>query len=219
MARASSATLVLVGTAAIGLVGCSRTFRASITEPNPMAYRATDSALPRSTGLYIETRDMELPSSFRLRNTAQFVVVSHDRLRFHVTLNHKWKEMTDITGWDVRLEDDRGHSLRPETKEISTNKHKTHMWDMERRSVLPPSESGSPVITEGQTVSEDFARVSPGIANDGYRERVPLASVDTYRGQGDYVFHAKNLFDRNVQRVTLVMKRKGIEYRFTWNLY
>ena len=212
--------------AVLGVVfaaGCTRTIRVSSTEPNPMALRQVDidEGLPRSTRLSIETRDMEMPSSWRLRNTAYFAVISHDRLRFHVTLNHKWKEMTDINTWDVRLEDDRGNVFRPETKERKNNKHRTHMYDWERRSVIPSNQPGSPVIQDGQTLTQvgSYANIADGVANDGYRERVPLASVDTFRGQGDYVFHAQDLFDRNVRRVTLVMKRAGLEYRFTWNLY
>ncbi len=195
---------------------CMRTLRASTTEPNPMSFVREPSEEPRSSALHITVRDMEMPSTERLHNTAYFVVKSHDRLRFHVVLQQKWKEMADIKGWDVELQDDRGHRFVPESKEEKNNKHKTNMWDYERRSVIPPNNPGSPVMTEGQTVSSNFAYAN-GIPQDGWRERVPLASVDWFKGQGDYVFHARDIFDKNVKRLTLVMRREGLEYRFTWN--
>ena len=61
----------------------------------------------------IELHDMELPRSFALMNSVYFVAVSKDRLRFHVTLHHKWEDMSDPTRWRVWIEDDRGQVYHP----------------------------------------------------------------------------------------------------------
>lgn len=68
-----------------------------------------------SMSLTIETRPM--PPSIesrgllrwvRLANTAYYVVVSRDRLRFHLTLRNTWEEMSDLRTWDAWVEDERG---------------------------------------------------------------------------------------------------------------
>jgi hypothetical protein len=195
---------------------CTTRLKASTTEPNPMTFARQPSEPALSSRLLIPTRDMEFSSHDWMTNTAYFSVVSRDRLRFHVTLQHKWKEVTDIKSWDVHLEDDRGHVYEPESTEEKNNKHKSRIYDYERRTVLPPQYPNSPELVEGQTISQDYA-TRQGIPNDGWKERVPLASVDTFKGQGDYVFHARDIFSPTTKRVTLVMKRDGLEYRFTWN--
>src|SRR6185503_17196940 len=175
----------------LGLLGiaCGTShFGASTTQPNPLV-AFPNQATHRSQKLYIDVRDMELPRTFKLRQSAYFNVVSRERVRFRVMLVHKWKEIADITTWRVRLEDDAGHVYFPETKESAYDDHITKMWDWEKRSV---------VLTQ----FGDIAKVN----DDGYRERVPLASVDVFQGAGDYVFHAKDLFHKNLKRLTLCME-------------
>ena len=58
--------------------------------------------------------DMELPAMLRLANSVYFVAVSRDRLRFHVTLLHKWEEIADPSTWRAWIEDDQGRRSAPE---------------------------------------------------------------------------------------------------------
>jgi hypothetical protein len=50
----------------------------------------------------------------RLANTAYYVVLSRDRLRFHLTLRHTWEEMSDLRTWDAWVEDEHGVHHEPE---------------------------------------------------------------------------------------------------------
>lgn len=177
--------------------GCTKTLQASAVQPNPL--KNPHETLRRSEQLHILVRDMELPRQVLLRNSAYFSVVSRDRLRFHVTLQHKWEEWTDVRGWDVWLEDENGTRYRPESKENRTNAHLCRMWDREIRSVR-------------YNAYGDIAKVN----NDGYLRRVPFESIDIFRGEGDLVFHARDLFHQNRQKLVLVMRRQGVEYRWSW---
>jgi hypothetical protein len=144
---------------------------------------------------------MDVPRTFKMYNTAWFSVVSKDRLRFHVVLVHKWEEMADPSAWNVRLEDDRGRIFYPVGKEKRSNKFTTAMWDTERRSLLYNS--------TGEVVGSwhNIAR------------QTPLDKVDMFKGQGDVVFYARDLLDPSIKRLTLIMERDGVEFRFTWHLY
>lgn len=89
------------------VAACSKAWSADTMTP-PIVFGAT---LETRTSLpaVIEMGDMQLPHSMRLLNSVYFVAVSKDRLRFHVTLHHKWEDMSDPTRWRVWIEDDRGH--------------------------------------------------------------------------------------------------------------
>lgn len=75
-----------------------------------------DKAARTSMPLTIVMRDMEL-RYLRLANTAYYVVVSRDRLRFHLTLLHKFEAMSDVRTWDAWVEDE--HGVRHELEDIS----------------------------------------------------------------------------------------------------
>src|SRR5262245_42066255 len=114
-----------------GGVGCTMTtLHASTTQPNPLV-AFPNQATHRSQKLFIDVKDMELPQTFKLRQSAYFNVVSKERLRFRVMLVHKWKEIADVTTWKVSLEDDQGRRYYPESKESSYDDHMTRMWDRE----------------------------------------------------------------------------------------
>jgi hypothetical protein len=200
--------------ATAGAAGCSTTtLNASTTQPNPLI-AFPNQATHRSQKLYIDLRDMELPRTFTLRQSAYFNVVSKERLRFRVMLVHKWKEVADVTTWKVRLEDDRGHIYYPEVKERSYDDHITKMWDREERSAIRTQFgdlSGPAMLPNGNMTTAQ-------VNNDGYKRRVPLDSVDVFQGACDYVFYARGLFHKGIKRLTLTMERSGVQYRFTWNL-
>jgi hypothetical protein len=178
----------------------TRILQVSTTQPNPLL-ASPQLAGRRSQRLHIDVKDMELPRTFKLRQSAYFHVVSRERLRFRVMLVHKWKEVADVTTWSVRLEDDRGRRYTPESKERAYDDAVTRMWDQERRTAV-------------RTRFGDITHVN----DDGYKQRVPLESIDVFQGAGDYVFHAKDLLHEDVKRLTLTMERAGVAYEFTWNL-
>jgi hypothetical protein len=183
-------------------VGCgTSSLSAHTMQPNPLAMPSNE-VLRESKHLHIAVRDMDIPRAFRMYQSAWFQVVSRDRVRFHVVLVHKWEEMTDVRGWNARLEDDAGHVFYPEAREKRTNKHTAQVWDYERR-----------------TATYNLFGDVTGTRNDGYKQRVPLDKVDLFRGFGDVVFHAPDLFHQKLRRLTLVLERDGVVYRFTWDLY
>jgi hypothetical protein len=184
------------------LLACSTaSLSARTLQPNPLAMPSNE-VLRESKHLHIPVKDMDIPRAFRMYQSAWFSVVSRDRLRFHIVLVHKWEEFTDVRGWNAHLEDDAGHVYYPEAREIRTNQHTGQVWDQERR-------------TAEYNIFGDVI----GTRNDGYKQRVPLEKVDLFKGSGDVVFHAPDLFRENVKQLTLVLEREGLAYRFTWDLY
>ena len=198
----------------VGMLGCGRTFRAEAVQPNPVA--TPTETLRHSEKITIITGDMELEAPdapgdtqrvalihnhhYPLYNQASFTIVSRDRLRFHVQVDHKWQEWADLHSWDVHLEDDQGRRWDPEAVEHATTKIMTTMWDREQRTA----------------VRNRFGDVV-AINDDGWRNRQTLGSLSVFRGKADFVFYQRDLFHANVRKLKLVVKRPGETFEFTWN--
>jgi hypothetical protein len=93
------------------LGGCTKRWTAEVHQP-PLLLMATKEArtsMPRA----ITYRDVEM-GRFQITNTAYYTVVSRDRLRFHVTLHHKWNELADMNNWTAYVEDANGKRHYPE---------------------------------------------------------------------------------------------------------
>ena len=208
--------------------GCTTTLRASTTQPNPLTL--PDPTDRRSQTLHIDVGDVDVPylpyaygiagdrpaklDPTRLRQSAYFAVVSRDRLRFHIVVVHKWKEIADPTTWRVRLEDDAGHVFQPESKELRYDDLITRVWDREIR--IPIRNGYGDQVTTVRDGGQ--IRGADGRLHTVRTETQPLDSVDVFMGGGDYVFHAPDLFHRGTKRLTLRMSQAGVEYDFTWNL-
>jgi hypothetical protein len=193
--------------------GCGRTFRGKTTQPNPLA-KPTET-LRQSEKITIVTGDMELEAPempegsqrvalvrnnrYPLYNQASFTIVSRDRLRFHVQVDHKWQEWADLKTWSVELEDDAGREWEPESVEHATTRIMTKMWDREQRTA----------------VRNRFGDVV-AIQEDGWRNRQTLGSLSVFRGKADFVFYQRDLFHANVKKLRLVVKRPGEAFEFTW---
>src|SRR5688572_7812598 len=110
--------LALVALVSVPLAGCHKTLHATVTQPNPLAY--PNEMLRESEPVVIITKDMEImapranegvgdqlliPEKMPLRNIASFTVVSRDRLRFHVQIEHKWREYADVRTWNAHIVD------------------------------------------------------------------------------------------------------------------
>jgi len=208
MARALLVALVLVG-------GCTKTWHGTATQPNPMVHPTE--TLRVSEPIVITTHDMDLrvpePTTdaqvqithtklYPLENAASFSVVSRDRLRFHVQLEHKWQEWADPSTWTVTLTDDQGHTWTPETVEHQKPEMITQMWDQETRSV--DREFGD----KGDIVA---------IHDDAYKHRDFLGSLSVFRGHAEFEFYQRDIFTADVKSLTLKVHRPGYAFEFHWD--
>lgn len=206
----------IVGVLVVGVAmvaGCARTFKASATQPNPLAVPAE--TLRSSEKITIVRGDMELEEPdeahpaqrasvlhnhrYPLFNEAMFTLVSRDRLRFHVQVDHKWEEYADLKTWQVYLVDDKGHKWLPEAVEHASTRIITRMWDREVRTARRNQYGDIVAINE-----------------DGWKSRQTLGTLSVYRGRADFVFYQRDLFTQNVRSLKLVVKRPGEAFEFTW---
>ena len=201
--------------------GCSRTFHAEAVQPNPMAMPTE--TLRSSERITIVTGDMELnapdaPAAnervtvahnhhYPLINQASFTIVSRDRLRFHVQIDHKWEDWADLSTWDVHLEDDEGHVWLPEGVEHARTRIITKMWDREQRTAICSSAGRDSLGNCITTI---------GVLDDGWKRRQTLGSVSVFRGNADFVFYQRDMMNPAVRRLRLVVKRTGQAFEFVW---
>ena len=198
----------------LGSVGCGKTFKGSATQPNPLAY--PNETLRISEEIVIVTGDMELYAPrkqdssgtsasvmvmdrYKLRNKASFTVVTRDRLRFHVQLEHKWREYVNIRNWHAYIVDDKGRRYEPVDIDHSKASLVVEMWDYERR-------------TAQRNQFGDIVAIN----NDRYKNRSTLGSLAVHRGFGDFVFYSEDMFSEDVRALTLVLERTGYKFKFTW---
>lgn len=206
--------MLLIVAAPIAVMGCHRTFQGEAAQPNPLA-NPTET-LRQSEKITIVTGDMELEgpeppgaaqrvavvrnNRYPLYNQASFTIVSRDRLRFHVQIDHKWQEWADLTTWKVHLEDDAGRRWEPESVEHARTKLMTTMWDREQRTA----------------VRNRFGDII-AINEDGWRNRQTLGTLSVHRGKADFVFYQRDLFHAQVKWLKLVVSRRGESFEFRWN--
>jgi hypothetical protein len=138
---------------------------------------------------------------YPLKNVASFTVVSRDRLRFHVQIEHKWEEFADLRTWHAWIVDSEGRRFVPEALEDGEPKHVVEMWDYEVRSVRRSHSHLGDIVA---------------VNDDGHRRRQPLGSLSLYRGNGDYVFYSQDIFTPEIRWITLVVERRGMAFAFTW---
>jgi hypothetical protein len=134
--RARCLLLVMMAAA-----GCGTQIReARAVQPNPLRGFTMAGPLPASVALFIFIRDsmdyvdprktpddlrqeyvldgtVHIPRFWQLRSAARFVVVSKDRLRFHVSVTMRDEREATIGGWRAWLEDESGRRYEPETVE------------------------------------------------------------------------------------------------------
>jgi hypothetical protein len=206
--------------------GCSRTFRAEAIQPNPVA--TPTETLRSSEKITIITGDMELEAPdapdpaaspvgrnasvvhnhhYPLINQASFTLVSRDRLRFHVQIDHKWEEWADLKSWDVMLEDDQGHVWNPEAVEHARTRLINTVWDREQRTAIC---SAAGRDGTGNCIT------TIGMKDDGYLHRQTLGTLSVFRGNADFVFYQRNIMHAELRKLRLVVKRTGEAFEFVW---
>lgn len=211
MNMASKSSLILAS--CLAMVGCHRTFKASVSQPNPLSQPLD--TLRQTEELTIVTGDMDLvrpvvPRTDRavsivshrrypLQNKASFTVVSRDRLRFHVQIEHKWKKYTDISTWKAVLTDDQGNVYHPTGIDTVKAKVLIETWSYERR-----------------TTRRNAAGAIVQVNNDGHRDPQTLGSLAVFRGRGDFVFYRRDIFSPEVRSMSLSLTRSGMTFKYTW---
>ncbi|TMQ14186.1 MAG: hypothetical protein E6J91_15985 [Deltaproteobacteria bacterium] len=206
---------------AVATLGCARTFHAEAVQPNPMAMPGE--TLRSSEKVTIVTGDMELEKPYDpdpgqrattainhrypLINQASFTMVSRDRLRFHVQIDHKWEEWADLTSWDVHLEDDQGHAWAPEAVEHAQTRLISEFWDREQRTSVC---SAAGRDGTGQCIT------TIGVLDDGWKHRQTFGTLSVFRGKADFVFYQRDLMRPDVRKLRLVVKRPSEVFEFTW---
>ncbi len=208
--RLSVALLVCVVLGA----GCTKVFRGKAVQPNPLKHSLE--TLRVSEPITIVTGDMELDlprqmhagggsimtkQKYPLMNRASFTVVSRDRLRFHVQIEHKWREYADLHAWSAFIETSKGERFVPEGLESGDPRMLVYMWDWEKRSV-----------------HRQYGRVGEivYIRDDGWKDRQPLGNLAVFQGRGDFVFYSRDLFTPDVKWIRLVVRRSGMQFSFFW---
>jgi hypothetical protein len=201
--------------------GCARTFRAEVVQPNPAALPAE--TLRSSEKVTIVTGDMELEMPYAaepgreatvanhhrypLINQASFTMVSRDRLRFHVQIDHKWEDWADPSSWDVHLEDDQGHEWQPQTVELAHTRLISQFWDREQRTSVCSGAGRDPTGACITTVA---------VLDDGWKHRQTLGTLSVFRGNADFVFYQRDLMSAEIRKLRLVVKRPTEAFVFTW---
>ena len=206
---------------ALAVTGCTATFAKDAVQPNPVLHPTE--TLRDSEKITIVTGlmnlDAPLPAEgvgraqvqrmrhYPLLNVASFTMVSRDRLRFHVQIDHSWDEYADLTTWEVKLEDDRGHTWTPESVEHVRRTLITKMWDREQRT---PRCDG-----RGADVNGDCYNLV-GVNDDGWKNRETLGNISVYRGKADFVFYQRDIMNTSVRWMKLTVSRSGQQFEFLW---
>lgn len=208
--------------AAVVLAGCSRTFESSAVQPNPVLHPTETLRVSETIRIVVGMMNLEMPEpaddgvreatyarnrKYPLVNQASFTLVSRDRLRFHVQVDHTWEDWADLHTWDVVLVDDRGREWRPESVEHVRRRVITKMWDYEQRTAMCDSKGRNAVGDCINTI---------GFYEDGWKRRQPLGNLSVYRGNADFVFYDRDLMSPSVRSLKLVVRRSGETFAFTW---
>jgi hypothetical protein len=147
--------------------------------------------LPISAELTIFQRDVHLPRDYQLKATAQFTVVSRERLRFHVTVSRWDEDEADPTSWKAWLEDDQGKRYEITTRDGG----KVHRISIDWR--LYSAALGDTYCPQPPCKT----RIIPG--------------YDVYEGEADLVFRYPDIL-KDKKGITLVLEPGGLRYRYNW---
>jgi hypothetical protein len=197
--------------AALSAAGCTKTLRSSVSQPNPLLYPTE--TLRESEEIVIITGDMALErprapngtsymrlpvmEKYPLVNKASFTVVTRDRLRFHVQLEHKWQDYVNVHNWHAYMVDDKGRRYEPVDIDRRQDRHVVETWDQEYRT----------------PIRDRFQEVV-GFEDDP--RPMALGNISVFRGFGDFVFYSEDIFHPEIESLTFVLERSGLQFHFTW---
>jgi hypothetical protein len=205
---------IRIAAAVVLFAGCATQIReARGVQPNPMRDLGSSEKLPMSLPLFVFVRDSTtyqdplqstssaralrqesdidysagIPRYWQLRSYAQFVVVSRDRLVFHVAIVRRDSRDAVTKGWTMWLEDDTGRRHEPAARE-----------NVKLDRLLLP-----------------WSRYWDEHSNNYYKKR-ELPGWDAYQGRADITFMESDLMSSERRRLSFVMERQGYQMRFTW---
>ncbi|HWM87487.1 MAG TPA: hypothetical protein VNO33_16655 [Kofleriaceae bacterium] len=174
------------------MAGCHKSWRVETPQP-PLSLGAGLDARTSLPGIII-LGDMELPRLHRLANSVYFVAVSRDRLRFHVTLLHKWEEIADPTAWRVWIEDDLGHRYAPEDVDRRRLRPVTTVYEAGRRgsvnarplySITVYRGDGDYVFYRRDLLRKNMRWLMLVMSRPGYEYRYVWSFADPQDGDGE----------------------------------
>jgi len=206
---------------ALAVSGCTRTWEKEAVQPNPVLHPTETLRDSERITIVTGMMNLDVPEApdglgtaqyrrmrhFPLLNQASFTMVSRDRLRFHVQIDHTWDEYADLNTWEVKLEDDQGHTWAPEAVEHVRRKVLTKMWDWEQRTPICDA--------RGADVNGDCYN-TVGFNDDGWKNRQTLGNLSVYRGKADFVFYQRDIMSPNVHWMKLTVRRSGQQFEFLW---
>ena len=167
----------------VSAAGCNKAWQTETMTP-PIHFGASLEART-SLPAVIATHDMELPRFVALPNSVYFVAVSRDRLRFHVTLHHKWEDMTDPRRWRVWIEDDTGTRYDPvgvdrrSVRSVTRNyERSTGRWSAQQFQINMYEGDGDYVFYRRNLVRRDMRYLVLVMKRPGYEYRYRWSFVD-----------------------------------------
>jgi hypothetical protein len=178
------------------LAGCAHVREARAIHPNPALALQSTEVLPVSARLDIFQRDVHLGDSdyyrdYQLRSSAQFTVVSKERLRFHVTVTRWDEDEAELSNWTAWMEDDTGKRYELTTREGGKMHRIAIGWRLYHAALGDTYCPQPPCMT----------KIIPGF--------------DVYESEADLVFRYPNIL-KDRKGVTLVLHQTGLTYRFVW---
>lgn len=177
---------------------CSRTFKKSSIELNPIFFIANPNIIKESSTLKIGLGDYELPG-IKLVNHAKFIVVSRDRLKFKVDLVHKWRSYVKPCKWKSQVEiDSQKYHLECDRRHIGQI---TWMWEEQRRKVLKRNRFGDPTEISAYE-----------------KHRMPLKSMVVFVGKATLSVYNKDIISKNTKTIKLTLEKDGTKFVFIWEL-
>jgi len=214
-------TVVRLVALAVMVAACTKTFEKEAVQPNPVLHPTETLRVSEKITIITGLMNLDMPLAadgvkdaqyqrlrrYPLVNEASWTLVSRDRLRFHVQIDHTWDEYADINTWDATLEDDQGHTWKPEAIEHVRRHVITKMWDTEQRTAMCDA--------RGHDAKGDCFNTI-GFYDDGWRHRTTLGNLSVYRGNGDFVFYQRDIMSPQVRWLKLTVRRSGQEFVFTW---
>ncbi len=205
--------------------GCTTTFSGQARQPNPLADQLETLRTSEKITIVTSQMGLEVPNEanpaaagtinsslvhskrFPFVNQASFTVVSRDRMRFHVQVDHSWEDWADLNTWDVDLMDDQGRHYAPEAVEHARRHLMTTMWDQETRTQIC-----NHLGRDG--AGNCFSTI--GYKEDGYKDRRALGNISIFRGNADFVFYKRDIFTPHVRWMRLTLHRPGQSFEFLW---
>jgi len=182
---------------ALLFIGCSHTFRAEAIQMNPAYYTSNKEMLNVSRNLCIVRGGLDL-GRFQTVNYAKFVMISRDRIRFHVDFSHTWKDLAKPCNWKSEVfVDNVKYDVQCDSSRV---KMFTKTWDEQRRVVQKDQ--------WGDIISVEQFERSP----------TQLSSLTIFIGKARLDLYQNDILTKSTKEIKLVMKNGNSILVYKWKL-